>query len=306
MAESITNEQKRAEKFGKEYKREKYMERKERLIKIQDLSKKLCDDFISEYEKKKPTNTLQDLILKEYYVMSKEFKEAFTTLKFCDEMNGDELTRLPLKLLRQKIHDSRMEKQEFIKNVCNELSNKVAPEITTSVFVMLCVGGVLYIDITSDPIDQTFQNYCEETKTSICTSIKYPERILGHFRGSKKDGENLTKYIQKKYPDACVMFGANGRVNDYYKIDETFEELEDKLGLAKHQDPIDNVQLSEPVQKTSVFNDSEISQIFDTEISVNKDNDVPISQPTSVGKKGQPITRKRTRITKSLEIEQNA
>lgn len=213
-------EEKKSDKFGSEYKRQKYLETKTKKHNIDVQLLNHLNGIIELYEKRKQDNTNYDLVLKNLYTRCNEVKQLISTTKYMDELKDETLEFASANGIRTKLDNERKTIISEIENMCNTLVEKRKNiEQNSIVYLLLCEDNNIYVNSSNHSVDEILK------EPSFCTLISPVEKILGHFKGLHDDAVLMTKYLIKKYPQFCTICGKTGKILDYVNDEKSEDEL---------------------------------------------------------------------------------
>jgi hypothetical protein len=178
-------------------------------------------------------NSMSDLHKKIFNNHILRLKDDCMAAKFLEKMEKSSAYDTWKKELKEEREKKISEIKEKIINLCKDLSKKrEKADLDTNIYILECENDVIYIGITNDNLDNIIKNHKDRKIKTYATIICEPKILLGNFKGSEQDMENLAKYLEKytqdKLPEITYMYGSSYKIKNCDLLDDE-KALYDKL-----------------------------------------------------------------------------
>lgn len=222
----LTEEEKQ-KKFGKDYQREYYEKRKEKRENEKTFTdREMIQHMIDEVKKRKDIekNTKDKKI---YSIMNEILISLEHLLDKCylyEIINNDNYdSKMCTKMLNVVGEEIDIKHNYYIKNIEDIMhqleKSRENQKINTEIYALFCESRKIYFCI-KEKQDDIMLSY-EKTYT---TFSERPEKMLGKFKGNKKDLEMIVSYFKMKYDYKIES-------EEDYKNEMSIEEIEKKIGI---------------------------------------------------------------------------
>lgn len=211
-------------KFGPEYKRQKYLESKQKKAETDTNILNSINNLIELCKKRKECNGDFDLVLKNFSNVCCDYKQLLSTAKYCDDLNDETIRFDTIKNVRIKMNKEKENLTEEIIELCKILNEKRQKiEKTKYIHIILCENENIYIEVSEKAQEEILN------EESICSLISPKKKFLGIFKGNEEEAILFVKYLKLKKSSLIVIYGKNGKMNDIEYKDKSEEEIYDLL-----------------------------------------------------------------------------